>query len=453
MKYYNFEIMKLSFYCKDKAYQIISLGLLTALVFMTVLTSCNKENLQDSSIPDAISEYQSFYEEQMQSSETKGHSNIPRKSPIWEKATIKNWRRGYAAVIPIDYEKNYIIRSTTSPYTMRLQASSFIMINKGRDGSMNGEIVYLMPNGQANQSEKTGQSSFSGTIVTESLHGEFLASYICKPDGTVMHYVNSDGRTSLKKTNTKGLDCWTYELWQITSIDGGETWSDPILISSHTECYYTPDIYYFEIADDYNDLGGGGGSSSQSFRPLTTDESEMLESVRINISQDCATNNVVNSVWSDLSFNVNSSIATPAQYNSSNNTITFRNSTSINANAILEEVFHAFQNTIYPGGIGQYSMNNTGFTNIEFEAKLFKDIYTALYSGVWSGNIGFPDPYMEQYSNWVYDIAMEGFTQDLMEQYNTMLGYFNQFNAFYGGYISPELNTPLAIIQSKEGCN
>ncbi|MBW1614439.1 MAG: hypothetical protein JRJ57_10815 [Deltaproteobacteria bacterium] len=457
--------MKLSFYCKDKAHLIISLALLTALAFITVLASCNKEDLQDGSIPDAISEYRTFYEEQMHSSETKGHSSIPRRSPKWEKATIQKWYRGYAAVTPLDYEENYFIRSSKSPYNMNLQASSFLMVNKGIDGSMQGEIIYLIPDGQASRFDKGVQSCFSGTIVTESLHGEFLAAYICQPNGSVMHYVNSEGKASLKKTNTKGLDCWTYELWQITSIDGGETWSDPTLISSHTECYYIPDMYYFEVADDYYDLGGGGGgeSPSQSFRPLTADESEMLESVRINISQDCATNNVVNSVWSSLSFNAISSLATPAQYNVTNNTITFNNSSSINANAILEELFHAYQNTIYPGGIGQYSMGEPGFTNLEFEAKLFKDIYyyTELYvngndetlmNGE-SGSIGFPNQQMGEYGAWVLQIAYEGFTPTLMQQYSTMLGYFNQYSTPYGGYLLPDLDTPLAIIQSKYGCN
>jgi len=461
--------MKLSFYCKDKAHLIISLALLTALTFIIVFTSCQKEDLQDGSIPDAISEYRTFYEEQMHSSETKSYSSIPRRSPKWKKATIQKWHRSYAAVTPLDYEGNYLIRSSSSPYNMNLQASSFLMVNKGRDGSMQGEIVYLIPDGQSSRSDKGGQFRFSGTIVVENLHGEFLAAYICQPADSVMHFVNSEGKASLKKTNTESLDCWTYELWQETSIDGGETWSEPTLISSHTECYYIQDDMaddYYDPggANDYYDLGGGGDgdSPSQSFRDLTATESEKLESVRISISQDCATNNVTNTVWSSLGFNVDGSISDPAQYNVTNNTISFRNSSSIQGINILEELFHAYQNTIYPGGTGQYSRFKPGWTNLEFKAKLFKDIYVytelfvngneSIFNNL-SGNINFPQQQMGEYQAWIYQIAVNGFTPTLMQQYSTMLGYFNQYSTFYGGYLLPNLDSPLAIIQSKSGCN
>lgn len=48
---------------------------------------------------------------------------------------------------------------------------------------------------------------------------------------------------------------------------------------------------------------------------------------------------------------------------------------------------------------------------------------------------------------------MEGFTPTLTEQYSTMLGLFHQYNKEYGGYLLPDLDTPLAMIQSRSGCN
>ena len=159
-------------------------------------------------------------------------------------------------------------------------------------------------------------------------------------------------------------------------------------------------------------------------------------------------------MWGSLSFNILGSISEAAQYNVSNNTITFRNSSTINANNIVEELFHAYQNTIYAGGAGQYSKFKPGWTNLEFEAKLFKDLITASSGiGIWSGDIGFPNQQMGEYGTWVIQIANAGFTPTLMEQYSTMLGYFNQYNSVYGGYLLPDLDIPLAIIQSKSGCN
>ena len=460
--------MKRIFLFKNKAKLINSLALLYTLVSITVLSSCNKEDLKDSPVPDAIAEYRTFYEEQTQNTGTKGHYSTPRRNPQWEKATIQKWYRGYAAVTPLDYEENYFIRSSTSPYTMDLNASSFLLINKGRDSSMQGEIVYIIPDGLASRSDKGGQPRFSGTILVEGLNGEFLAAYVCKPDGSVLRYTDSGVTTSPKTEGSKGIDCYIYEIWQITSIDGGETWSEPILISSHMECSYFPDNSV-DTAYDYYDLGGGGGDvtyesgvddgggaiTPQTFRPLTTDETQILESVRIALSKDCATSKVVNTVWSGLSFNVNGSISDPAQYNPSNNTITFRNSSSINVNNIHEELFHAYQSTVYPGGTTQYSRFKPGWTNLEFEAKLFKDIYLlkALSgSGSYSASIGFPDYIMNEYVNWVLEIVEKGFTLTLMAKYSTMLGYFNQYNSLYGGYLLSGLDIPLAILHSKSGC-
>lgn len=446
--------MKLLFFCKSKAHLIFSLQLLIALTFITVLNSCHKVDIQDSSIPDTIDEYRTFYEEQMHKNGTKGNSKVPLRSPKWEKATIKNWYRGSAAVSPLDYKKDSFIRISTSPYNMNSEAVSFLVVNKGRDGSMQGEIVYIITDGLVSQSNQGGKPTFSGTIVVESLHGEFITAYVCQPDGKVLRYGDSDGTASLKSADSKGIDCFTYDFWQKTSIDGGETWSEPELLYSYTECYYVPD-YYYATADEYYDLGGGGGgSTTQSARPLSADESAIVESVRIQISEDCATNNVVNTVWGSLSFNVDGSISTPAQHNVSNNTITFRNSSDIKANNIIEEVFHAYQNTIYPGGTGQYSQFKPGWTNLEFEAKLFKDVFTASSgTGSWSGGIGFPDSVFNEYWQWVTEVSEGGFTPTLMEQYSTMLGDFNQYNNLYGGYLLSDLDTPLAIIQSRYGCN
>jgi hypothetical protein len=409
----------------------------------------------------------------MRNSETKGHSTIPRRSHKWEKAIIKKWHRGYAAVTPLDYEENYFISSSTSPYSFTLGAISFLMINKGRDGSLQGEIVYIIRDRLIIPSDKGGQPRFSGTILVESLHGEFLSAYVCQPDGSVLRYSDSGKTISPKKVDSKGYDCYIYELWQKTSIDGGETWSEPTLLSSHMECSYSPD-YTVDTAYDYYDLGGGGGEvtyesgvedgggaiTPQTSRPLSSDETQKLSLVRNEFTKDCATNKVVNTVWGGLNFNVDGSISTPAQYDPNTNTITFRNSSSINANNIHEELFHAYQNTVYLGGTVQYSRYKPGNTNIEFEAKLFKDIY--LYTELYvngnmipygeSGSIGFPNQQMNEYNAWVRSIAEQGFTLTLMAKYSTMLGYFNQYNSLYGGYLLPGLDIPLAILYSKSGC-
>jgi len=165
------------------------------------------------------------------------------------------------------------------------------------------------------------------------------------------------------------------------------------------------------------------------------------------------TKKIVNEVWNGLNFNVDGSISNPAEYNCAINTITLKSGSSINKNAILEELFHAYQNTIYPEGTCQYHLGTPGYTNIEFEAKVFKDIYSKLYGGMTSGNVNFPPLLFDEYETWITNNAYEGITQAFREQYNTMLGYFNEYNSFYGGYLLPGFGSPNAMIQSKVDCN
>ncbi|MDF1559954.1 MAG: hypothetical protein P1P83_07080 [Bacteroidales bacterium] len=278
--------MKLLFFLHNKANLIISLSLIPALAFITVLTSGHKVNIQAGSIPDAITEYRTFYEEQIRNTETKDHSMIPLRSPQWEKATIQKWYRGHAAVTPLDYEENYFISCSTSPYSFTLGAISFLMVNKGADGSMQGEIVYIIRDRLDIPSVKGGQSPFSGTILVESLHCEFLAAYVCQPDGSVLHYIDSAALPSPQMSVSEDLDCYIYELWQKTDIDGGETLSNPIRISSHTECCFIQESYSKTVAYNYYDLGERGDVTPPPSRPLSADELKMLESVRGFLSKD-----------------------------------------------------------------------------------------------------------------------------------------------------------------------
>ncbi len=161
-------------------------------------------------------------------------------------------------------------------------------------------------------------------------------------------------------------------------------------------------------------------------------------------------------MWKGLNFEVNSSITNSAKYNYATNTITFKSSSDIDKYNVIEEFFHAYQNTIYPEGTCQYHLGTPGYTNIEFEAKLFKDIFGILRLMGMSGSIGFPRDYKSDYGDWVFNLSletsMERFNQALLEKYSTMLGYFNQYDSEYGGYLLPGLDRPQAIFKSKSGC-
>ncbi|MDY0142849.1 MAG: hypothetical protein RBR97_13245 [Bacteroidales bacterium] len=459
MRYLKVKIMRLLFLpiaikrTVRGVFFILSLGILAI--------SCHKEEPLDQDVSKTlIEESRTFYDIQMSeinsSMGIKGQHQIPKRNPKWEKAAVMPLSMGNGVVAPLDFEDHNFVRTTISPYDMPLEDASYLMMYKNEDGAMQGEIVYLLPDGQSTETKSGQKSDFSGTIIVQNLQGDIKKGYIHNPDGSITGFLPADSLPSKSST------CFTFEIWQIKSSDGGDTWSSPELISSHTECFGVT-LPSMETGDGggggggYDDyVSGGGGTSGTTTqptsRPLTSTEKSTLNQLKSQLSTDCANGKVVSKVWNGMKFAVNGSISTPAQWDLNSNTITFQ-SGNFQFTELMEELFHAYQNTVYPGGIGKYSQGKPGNTNIEFEAKLFKDIYTALYGGAWNASIGFPDSYMKLYQDWVFLISEEGFTPALMGQYNTMLGYFNQYSHGYGGYLLSSLNTPLAIIQSKSGCN
>lgn len=216
------------FFRKSKVHlSAVRLILFAALAFgLTLIVSCEREQVEESidlqtasdvALQEILAPYRTFYEEQMRCS-GKTRSERARSTPKWEDALIRTGRRGIAAVMPLEYEGDYLIRSTSSPDLMGVQAISYLLLNEDSTGTMLGEVVYIIPDGEDQGNES---SHFSGTIIVENLHGEFLAAYICHSDGSVMHYAVPESNAPPTTPNSRGSICWTYELWSATSLDGG----------------------------------------------------------------------------------------------------------------------------------------------------------------------------------------------------------------------------------------
>ena len=72
-----------------------------------------------------------------------------------------------------------------------------------------------------------------------------------------------------------------------------------------------------------------------------------------------------------ITIKYNSKIGYSAMYNPNNKSITIKDIKSFNSYAFVHELFHAYQDAFYKGGIAQYSLGKPGFCNIEFECNLF----------------------------------------------------------------------------------
>jgi len=72
-----------------------------------------------------------------------------------------------------------------------------------------------------------------------------------------------------------------------------------------------------------------------------------------------------------ITIKYNSKIGYSAMYNPNNKSITIKDIKSFNSYAFVHELFHAYQDAFYKGGIAQYSLGKPGFCNIEFKCNLF----------------------------------------------------------------------------------
>lgn len=123
----------------------------------------------------------------------------------------------------------------------------------------------------------------------------------------------------------------------------------------------------------------------------------------------------------------------------------FSDNTSITSAVLKEELFHAWQNAYYSGGIAQYL--DVGKVNIEFEAKVFKDIIESPIATCCCAFIeaeNFPEKLSTEYSLWIYGIR-ESIISLQDTDYQKWLNLFNQFNTEYSSPMHQNLSTPNAI--------
>lgn len=80
-----------------------------------------------------------------------------------------------------------------------------------------------------------------------------------------------------------------------------------------------------------------------------------------------------------LTFQMDPNAIAPAYYDPATKSIKFRDDSSINADAFGEELFHAYQDAFYEGGLQQFNdEGGKGRANVEFESKVADDIASIL---------------------------------------------------------------------------
>ena len=144
-----------------------------------------------------------------------------------------------------------------------------------------------------------------------------------------------------------------------------------------------------------------------------------------------------------LYFGINTS-ASPASYHPESKGITFANTESITSASLKEELFHAWQDAYYPGGISQYT--EVGKVNIEFEAKFYQDIIGAP-NGLCCITFGvnLPDNLYQEYYAWIESIRLSEKLSFSNSDYVRWLNIFSEYDLYYTSPINSSLSIPYAL--------
>ena len=67
---------------------------------------------------------------------------------------------GNGVVAPLEYENQNFVSTTFNSYDMSLEEASYLMMYKDKGGAIQGEIVYLLPEGKNPVMESCQKSGF-----------------------------------------------------------------------------------------------------------------------------------------------------------------------------------------------------------------------------------------------------------------------------------------------------
>jgi len=184
---------------------------------------------------------------------------------------------------------------------------------------------------------------------------------------------------------------------------------------------------------------------------LTTDQKTKLQTVLTEILKDCiglATYNNLTSNGHKFDFSIKSDTQPQASYSPTNQSITIKDPSTLSTFNLQEEFFHAYQNFNIPGGNSQYGPGKTGSANIEFEAKVLRDMNILM--NYQTGQLALTS---DGYTNFLKDITNNysslptSFTSSQSTQYFGFMGEFLQQTAAYSmDIIKSDLN-PTAMFK------
>ena len=316
-------------------------------------------------------------------------------------------------------------------------------------------------------------TDFSGLIVFNHLDGSFANAWMYEEGEIVRSYQKKRKNKHKLKVNTRPETIKVEYCNSIYSSAGGRTY----YLGRHCwSCTYVVSSYK---VDDYSNspssnLGGGSSANSSNWggdsnvggymnivqtnsqTPLTDNisktsnldqvQTNLLEKALNELTNLCSDNYIYNDLVAQgkkFNFKMNSSLVGLAGYDATTKTFSFRNNDAISSGKLKEEFFHAFQDAFYTGGISQY-YNASGHVNIEFEAKLYKDISSPYCCQAFHESTA-PQNIKDDYEKWIRTLRTSQNFVISPISYQKWLNLFNQYTTSYSSPTSNSLNYPHAI--------
>jgi hypothetical protein len=187
---------------------------------------------------------------------------------------------------------------------------------------------------------------------------------------------------------------------------------------------------------------------------LDSVQSKLLEQAFGELTGVCSDEYIYNELVANnqkFNFEMDSSLPHPAGYDPASKTFKFRDNDAITSGKLKEEFFHAYQDFFYDGGIAQYA--DLGRVNIEFEAKLYKDISNVKCCDGFN-NEDCPQKIKDDYFDWISQLR-ENPASLTNSDYQKWLKFFDTYTPSYSSPFASNLSSPDALksILSNSGCS
>ena len=421
---------------------------------------------------------QKYSEEKTTRSSTEDYTILFKNLyPLWEKAFTEEKGNEKIVLVPIiaplknvninfDCAEKY--RQTKDEWYLNTQTLLCFKTNKQTNEeafffmSITPSVHYLESNNfdLSKNLYFTRDSLFDGKVLYHDIFSNFVNGWEYT-EGKITGYEYPKNQSSTRSTG--GTTC--FEVWTVTAVDyyytvnGGApkynftryTFSSSYHCVASTGSGNQSAIWWIDDNSSTGGEDGGGGYAPSSIEPndkiksiaktvdMTKEQVPFLNrAIDEFIDEGCMQKAlydalVVKNVKIDFGMMTNTA---PGGYNPRTKKISFSNNEDITSETLKEELFHAWQDAFYPGGISQYL--NVGKVNIEFEAKLFKDISRNLDYGCCYifGEDNIPSKIKNDYYSWIESIQNNPALL-LKEDYGKWLDLFNQY---YPNYSSPKNN-------------